>query len=392
MVPDDRAFSVLEAVGALPTAPLHEQVVARHLARATQALGLTARLDPYGNLFVSCRQGSKGRAGGKPGVRPLALVAHMDHPGVAVTHAGGRQVSADVLGGLAASVLAPETPLRLYHDDWSTPARILQYLPPAGGMRAALRLEAEDDVPEGAFGMLDLPGCVRIGDFLAMRAADDLAQCACLLLTAERLASTDDAIDVTFVFTRAEEIGLVGASLVAQSGSLAHDTIVISLECSRALPGAELGHGPVIRVGDAVQSFHPEGEALLIAARDQLLRAQVRPTPAERPLEVQRQLMSGGSCEATAFQAYGYVATGLALPLGNYHNADSNGHAAPEYIHMRDLLGAVDLLLAAVAEAGHPTAARPARWQRAAERLADRLRSSAAGWGLGLPPLPPPLD
>jgi endoglucanase len=43
-------------------------------------------------------------------------------------------------------------------------------------------------------------------------------------------------------------------------------------------------------------------------------------------LKVQRKLMPGGACEATAFGAYGYEATCICLPLGNYHNmADIDG-------------------------------------------------------------------
>ena len=30
--------------------------------------------------------------------------------------------------------------------------------------------------------------------------------------------------------------------------------------------------------------------------------------------------MSGGVCEATAFAVFGYRTTGIAFPLGNYHN------------------------------------------------------------------------
>jgi hypothetical protein len=34
----------------------------------------------------------------------------------------------------------------------------------------------------------------------------------------------------------------------------------------------------------------------------------------------QRKLMDGGTCESTAFMAYGYDAAGVCLSLGNYHN------------------------------------------------------------------------
>jgi putative aminopeptidase FrvX len=191
-------------------------------------------------------------------------------------------------------------------------------------------------------------------------------------------------VEVTFVLTRAEEIGLVGATLVAQAGILPRDAVVVSLECSKALPGAEIGKGPVIRVGDARQSFDPRGEALLLAGRDELMRRRAV-GPDGPGGAVQRQLMTGGSCEASAFQAYGYITTGVVLPLGNYHNADANGRAAAEHIHIHDVLGEVDLLLATLAEAGRRRPEQRTQFAALAGQASPRLIATAAGWNLGLP-------
>jgi endoglucanase len=173
------------------------------------------------------------------------------------------------------------------------------------------------------------------------------------------------------VFTRAEEVGLVGAALVAADGRLPRETIVISLECSRALPGAEIGAGPVIRVGDRSGAFHPDGEAVLLAGRALLVD-----TP------IQRQLMSGGTCEATAFVRAGYRATGVALPLGNYHNVGPGNTIEPEIIDARDYLGEIQLLTAAARVAPLAPALgpyiRPESLETYRHRLvatADRFRS-----------------
>ncbi len=70
-------------------------------------------------------------------------------------------------------------------------------------------------------------------------------------------------------------------------------------------------------------------------------------------LRWQRKLMDGGSCEATAFGAYGYPATSLSLPLGNYHNmvdidgvlrGDRPARVGPEYVSLEDFHSLVDLL------------------------------------------------
>ena len=134
----------------------------------------------------------------------------------------------------------------------------------------------------------------------------------------------------------------MGAALLARSRAIPKRTTIISLEASRSRPIAEPGNGPVIRVGDLRSTFRWEAELLLHAGLARL-RAS---TP---NFKVQRQLMEGGTCEATAFSAFGYLCTGIALPLGNYHNMAPSGKFEPEYIHREDLAGAAELLIATVA-------------------------------------------
>ena len=67
--------------------------------------------------------------------------------------------------------------------------------------------------------------------------------------------------------------------------------------------------------------------------------------------------MSGGVCEATAFAVFGYRATGIAFPLGNYHNGtsglrDPEGGVDAEYIRLSDFLGGVELVYEAARSVG----------------------------------------
>jgi endoglucanase len=77
----------------------------------------------------------------------------------------------------------------------------------------------------------------------------------------------------------------------------------------------------------------------------------------ERAWKWQRKLMAGGACEATVYCAYGYEATCLCLPLGNYHNMADLGavqagtnterpRVGREFISVSDFDGLVDLLAA----------------------------------------------
>jgi hypothetical protein len=60
------------------------------------------------------------------------------------------------------------------------------------------------------------------------------------------------------------------------------------------------------------------------------------------------------------------MSTGIAFPLGNYHNAGPDFTIAAEYIHRDDLLGGVELLCAAARVAAEGNAPDPM-----AQRLAE---------------------
>ncbi|MCX7914815.1 MAG: hypothetical protein N3A53_00730, partial [Verrucomicrobiae bacterium] len=65
-------------------------------------------------------------------------------------------------------------------------------------------------------------------------------------------------------------------------------------------------------------------------------------------ISVQRTLMDGGTCEASALAAWGYRVGGACLPLRCYHNIGRGQRPAVESVAMADLLGLVRLLVAAV--------------------------------------------
>ena len=132
-----------------------------------------------------------------------------------------------------------------------------------------------------------------------------------------------------------------------------------------------MGAGPVIRVGDATSTFNPEAESALIRARETLL---ARP----EGFKVQRQLMSGGTCEASAFAQYGYRTTGIAFPLGNYHNGGTDGRIEAEFIHADDFIGGVELMVEAVRSVpDRENTASRGRFRQMPEEWRDRLRATA---------------
>src|SRR6202011_3112787 len=116
-------------------------------------------------------------------------------------------------------------------------------------------------------------------------------------------------------------------------GIVPHTVTVISLETSSEKGGpAKMGEGVVVRVGDKTSIFDAAATASLL----QIAKA------AEIP--VQRCLMSGGTCEATAYQLYGYRCGALCVALGNYHNCGPDTQIAAEFVSVEDVTGMVRLM------------------------------------------------
>ncbi|HEY2341599.1 MAG TPA: M20/M25/M40 family metallo-hydrolase, partial [Chthoniobacteraceae bacterium] len=190
----------------------------------------------------------------------------------------------------------------------------------------------------GAFAMWDLPAFEIRDGRIYSRAIDDLMGCVTILAMLQELERTNVEASCRAIFTRAEEVGFVGAIQLAKTGKLPKDLTVISLETSSERGGpVKMGDGVIIRVGDRTGIFDPAASAALLS----LARAQSIPH--------QRALMQGGTCEATAFQVYGYRTTGLCIALGNYHNCGPDETIASEYVSIDDAAGMVRLCVAAAA-------------------------------------------
>ncbi len=361
----EQALDFLARLGAQPATSFREDGVARVVRTILAELGVACRVDQYGNIIArhpGAATAPTGRADVPPvdPVAPIAFVAHLDHPGFEAVAVDGDFLVATAMGGVPPAAFAPGTPVQALLPDGQRLGAVTAGAAggsggapgaapgEAGGNRQVL-ISLKDparrpEVSLPASVVFDLVDFERDGDFIRMRAVDDLAGCGSIL---SLLAALNDgtaappAGAVFGVFTRAEEVGLVGARLLAEAGTLPPETLVVSLESSRTLPGAEIGNGPVIRVGDAGFTFNADAESALIRARETL---QARP----EGFKVQRQLMSGGVCEASAFALYGYRTTGIAFPLGNYHNGAPEDRIEAEFIHQGDYLGGIELMLEAV--------------------------------------------
>jgi len=378
---DGERVALLRVVTALlstPTAPYFEDgMLAVVRALASEIPGVSLRSDVHGNLIAT-------RAG--IGARTLAFSAHLDHPGFHPFLRRGRAPAATLHGGVPASHLAGAD-LR-FHDAKSlrsvATARVASA---AKGDDDLVYVELEDvrgRIAADSFGVFDLPSGVVRGSRLHARVCDDLLGAAAILVALSILASERHPRRLAAIFTRAEETGFVGCIGLLESGALAKRTSVVGLECSPRRATAKVGRGPVVRVGDRLSVFDA---GLTHGLQEAAQRVKSRCPD----FAAQRALMDGGSCESTAYNAWGVPAGGACLALGNYHNCGAAGRIAPEYVDWNDLEGLVALLVEMAR--GFDAPSRPAadsgirarllrNKERENARLADsaeRLRVSSPG-------------
>ena len=313
----------------LPTASGRESAVQAWVRAWSRKRGLSVSDDRAGNLLVRSTVRSR--------KRPIVAVAHMDHPAL-VVRSTGKRTEVELRGGVYPEYVAGAR-LQLETATGPRPVRLDEFdAATSRGWLAGLRRGAAvGDIVRWAFP----PASLGVeGDHLRARACDDLAGVAAALSALDRLASAGVG-HFSVLLTRAEEIGFVGAIAACELKTLPAGARVLSIECSRQSPDAPVGGGPIVRVGDASSVFSSE------------LTNRVSDTARSAQIPHQRKLMSGGSCEATAFAALGYEATGLCLALDNFHNmvdidrVRSGGRQArlrPEVISLKDFHGLIDLL------------------------------------------------
>ncbi len=366
-------------VVSVPTAAYLEGAVVRYLRRFAAERGLDCSQDVYGNVSITYRRGRRRR--------PLLLGAHIDHPGFVVTAVKGRRLTLEFRGGLSAQYGRGES-LRIYaaaDGAAAGTARISSVQSVPGAVRGARRLagakatlDTGATAREGDLALWDVPECRFRGEIVHARQCDDLAGAVSVLATLDRLAASGRAGHLIGFFTRAEEVGLRGASAAARDRLLPEDALVVAVETSSMAGGrARQGAGPIVRVGDVGHIFSPR--------MTQWMSALARTMESEPGgFRYQRKLMDGGTTEATSYDLYGYETGAACLALGNYHNAGPGDRVAAETVHLGDLEGLVRLFERMHAELPRFARSLPAllrRFDRLGREAAPRLRRTAEPGG-----------
>ncbi|MCO6435662.1 MAG: M20/M25/M40 family metallo-hydrolase [Phycisphaerae bacterium] len=321
---------ILQDMLSIPTAPFAEHAVIDYVRKFCQKLG-TPRVaeDKVGNLLVHIRQGNR------KVTRPVCITAHLDHPGfIADRMLGGKRLRAFWRGGVPKEYFVG-TGVRFYTDGGAVKGRIrsIKTVDRDGQKRVdtcTVELARAADVPHGTVGMWDLPDPQIRNGRIHARGCDDIAGASAMLCAMESLVRRNVSCDTYYLFTRAEEVGFIGAIAAARLKTIPKKCLVVAMENSSQLPNARMGDGPILRVGDRASTFTPAVTSFCHRVARELAST-------DSSFKYQRKLMDGGTCESSAYCVLGYEATGMCLALGNYHNIDAKRRKiAPEFIDLSD--------------------------------------------------------
>lgn len=354
--------NTIELILSQPTSPFRESWAKQACRYFSAKRGLPVFEDDFGNLWI----GVKNRA--QAARAALVFVAHMDHPGMVVERferrAGRVYAHATWLGGGPKKIVG--FPVQVFSDVSAVMvfdgivrsqtngargpekavievlARKVSSFGQARGLgrklmeRACTPAGFKSLGPWGACLWYERAGipqgvALKNGKWIT-KAADDLIGVCAILEGYVRAGKTRrharqtnggrestsrvgvHGKNIAILLTRAEESGFHGAVDVLEKRILnPQKTLVVSVETSSRLAGAMPGLGPVVRLGDRSSVFDPafarwiESCAAALAKRDSRFRFQ-------------KKLMDGGTCEATAFNCYGFRVAGISTPLENYHN------------------------------------------------------------------------
>jgi len=290
------------------------------------------RTDSLGNLIALKR----GSGGGKR----VMIAAHMDEIGLIVTHIDKKGfLRVGRVGGVFAPTLmggrvrfANGTVGVIGWEKWlrSNDA------PKWEEVFVDVGASSLDDAPVqvGDVACFDRP-FEELGDRLIAKAMDDRSGCAVLVQMLRELGESPH--DVYAVFTTQEEVGTRGA-LVSAFGIEPEVALAIDVTDTGDVPEAtpiavDLGAGPAVKVMDRGFLAHSGVKEWLIDGAERL------------GIAYQREVLQAGSTDARAIQL-----TRAGVPTGALSLPARYIHSPSEMVDVRDLQGAVKLLVALLRE------------------------------------------
>ena len=341
-------------------APFREQWVRGEITAQLESANIDWCLDSHGNLIAGVDNlKNYQKLLNQQNSEPLRLlIAHMDHPGfhgsdwIKPGHLRARWLGGGPVQHLRGGLVWIADDNGIVGNGYIQ--KSFRKLSGQGIETLDIRLDpslkiAENTDASKLYGGLDFEkSVVHRGKKIYCRAADDLTGVHIIIETLKSALSSrrKHKAPVVGLFTRAEEVGFIGLIGHLNDGYYENSNrqlLAISLEASRTGPGATIGKGPVIRLGDKRTAFSPA-----ISNHMRFLGQRCLPQ------NHQIKLLDGGACEAAATMAWGIPTAGIAVPLGNYHNQGFEGGPgckhpqgpAMEFVHQDDIKAAIKLCTA----------------------------------------------
>lgn len=327
------ALDILRRVANLPTATFYEDLIRKEFLKIIKEQfdsQVETTQDKFGNVIVHYKGDSN-----REQPKCLAYVAHMDHPAFHCKKSDTELMKLKMAGGLNPNIIVGSK-IKVITRDYSSMmnGKIVEKI-----SDEEFFAETEKKPGRWAFAILDLPELIIEDDIIRAPVLDDLAGAAMSLAALKEIVKNKPKVDVYVVLHIAEEIGLIGAYLIAQQKVLPKETMVISVETSsyktQEKQLAQVGGGIVIRSGDKrVPEFNKQALSVLRKAGESMTL-------------VQDLLMNAGGCEAGIYHALGYRVAGVCMPLIAWHNngvLENKNECIPEGVHLKDFETGVELL------------------------------------------------
>ncbi|MBS19410.1 MAG: hypothetical protein CL733_00045, partial [Chloroflexi bacterium] len=233
----ERPLEILKELSQFPAVAFHEALVSNGIKNILRNSRINFIEDDFGNIIVELK-------GSNTEIPPIAFVAHMDHPGFEVQTISDNQIIASPLGGVPYSSISNGADCFVLDNNGQRISCTLVPIPDSSD-RIVEVIDIDSLKPKTPI-FFNLEDFSIEGDFIYMRALDDLAGCASIIAALENIMNNSLENTVYAVFTRAEEVGLIGARLLAKSNILRLDSFVVSVETSSVVPGVVHNMGPVI--------------------------------------------------------------------------------------------------------------------------------------------------
>ncbi len=310
----------------------NEQQVSDVIREMVEPYADEIKQDTMGNLIVLKK--------GSPGGKKVMLAAHMDEIGLIVTHI-------DDNGFLRVAPVGGVSPYNSIHSRVEFESGLvgvvgretkdvkIQELKIDNlfvDIGVSTKKQAERKVQIGDIAKFTAP-YVKMGKRVSSPAMDDRCGCAVLIDLISKIEGS--ALDIYFVFTVQEEVGLRGATTAAfgirPDLGIALDVTATgdTPECMRM--AIDLGKGPAIKIKDRSLISNPKVVKLLTSAAE------------KAKIKTQREVLLYGGTDSGAIQM-----TGDGVPAGVISIPCRYVHSQAETIDLGDLEGAVKLLEAAL--------------------------------------------